>query len=128
MQHNASVKTRCGFSRRPRLNIDRSTSNDYISHMKQTSISELKAHLSAFLDIVRQGDDVMITDRGRLIARLTPMLPDDQEESRRDLLMRTGRLRSPSARLPKDFLTRTLAADPGGLSLSALLDERGEGW
>ena len=96
--------------------------------MKRASISQLRAHLSAFLDIVRHGDDVMITDRGRLIARLTPVLPDDQKESRRDLLMRTGRLRAPSARLPKDFLTRTLPADPGGLSLNALLNERGEGW
>ena len=96
--------------------------------MKQTSISGLKAHLSAFLDVVRRGDDVLITDRGRLIARLTPVLQAAQEEGRRDLLLRNGRLRAPTARLPKDFLTRSLPADPEGRSLSALLNERSEGW
>ncbi|MFI5312233.1 MAG: type II toxin-antitoxin system Phd/YefM family antitoxin, partial [Gemmatimonadales bacterium] len=33
--------------------------------MKTASISELKARLSAFLDIVREGDEVLVTDRGR---------------------------------------------------------------
>ena len=70
----------------------------------------------------------MITDRGRLIARLTPVLQDDLAESRRELLMRTGRLRAPSQPLPEDFLTRELPADPDGQSLNALLDERGGGW
>ncbi len=96
--------------------------------MKQTSISDLKAHLSAFLDIVRRGDDVLITDRGRLIARITPVLQSAREEGRRDLLLRTGRLRAPTGRLPKDLLTRSLPADPEGRSLSAVLDERSEGW
>ena len=96
--------------------------------MKQTSISELKAHLSAFLDIVRRGDDVLITDRGRPIARLTPMKPREQEESRRELLVRTGRLRAPVARLPKDFLTRDLPVDREGRSLSAIIDERNASW
>ena len=96
--------------------------------MKQASISELKAHLSAFLDIVRRGDDVLITDRGRPIARLTPMQPHEREESRRELLVRTGRLREPIKRLPKDFLTRTLAVDREGRSLRALLDERNASW
>lgn len=96
--------------------------------MKQTSISELKAHLSAYLDIVRRGDDVLITDRGRPIARITPMKPHEQEETRRELLLRTGRMRAPTAKLPKDFLTRELPADPHGRSLSAVLDERNSSW
>lgn len=95
--------------------------------MKRASVSELKAHLSAYLDVVRQGDDVLITDRGRLIARLAPVVNNAREESRRELLLRTGRLRAPTKRLPKDFLTRALPADPEGSSLQAILDERGEG-
>jgi prevent-host-death family protein len=95
--------------------------------MKRASVSELKARLSAYLDIVRHGDDVLITDRGRLIARLVPVGSDAREESRREILLRTGRLRAPTQRLPKDFLTRTLPADPDGRSMQAVLDERGEG-
>lgn len=100
---------------------------DHISHMTTVSISELKARLSAFLDIVRNGEDVMVTDRGRLIARLTPVLADDLEESRRELLLRSGQLRAPSAKLSADFLRRHRPHDTTGASLAALLDEREDG-
>lgn len=93
-----------------------------------TSISELKARLSAFLDIVRQGNEVLVTDRGRLIARLAPITGDQHEESRRDLLLRTGRLRAPTSVLPKDFWSRRRPDDPDGRSLEALLEEREAGW
>lgn len=95
--------------------------------IKTTSISELKAKLSAFLDIVRQGDEVLVTDRGRLIARLTPVRGSDFEGGRRDLLLRSGQLRAPSAPLPADFFERVPPLDPEGLSLAVLLEERGEG-
>lgn len=95
--------------------------------MKIASISELKARLSAFLDIVRQGDEVLVTDRGRLIARLTPVKGGEQEESRRELLLRTGRLRAPAGALPDDFWTRERPVDTEGRSLATLLEERGEG-
>ncbi len=96
--------------------------------IRTTSISELKARLSAFLDIVRQGNEVLVTDRGRLIARLAPVTGDQHEESRRDLLVRTGRMRAPAAPLPKDFWKRRRPADPDGRSLQALLEERDGGW
>ena len=96
--------------------------------MIRVSISELKARLSAYLDIVRQGEEVLVTDRGRLIARLAPVMGGEQEEGRRDLLVRSGRLRPPTQPLARDFFKRGLPADPTGRSLSALLDDRGEGW
>jgi prevent-host-death family protein len=95
--------------------------------VKTASISELKARLSAYLDAVRQGDEVLVTDRGRPVARLAPVRAGRHEESRRDLLIRTGRLRAPTAGLPKDFLTRRLPDDAEGRSLSALLMERDSG-
>lgn len=95
--------------------------------MTTASISELKARLSAFLDIVRQGEEVLVTDRGRLIARLIPVRGGDLEESRRELLLRSGRLRAPEAPLPNDFWDRVRPADSEGRSLAALLEERGEG-
>ncbi len=95
--------------------------------IKTASISELKAKLSAFLDVVRHGDDVLVTDRGRLIARLTPVHDSDFEGGRREALLRSGQLRAPSAPLPGDFFDRVLPLDPDGLSLAVLLEERGEG-
>jgi prevent-host-death family protein len=95
--------------------------------MKTASVSELKARLSAYLDAVRQGDEVLVTDRGRPVARLAPVKAGRQQESRRDLLLRTGQLRAPTATLPKDFLTRQRPSDPKGRSLAALLAERESG-
>lgn len=96
--------------------------------MTTTSISELKARLSAYLDIVRQGDDVLVTDRGRVIARLAPVSGDVSDDSRRDALIRSGRIRPATARLPKSFWAAPRPRDDEGRSLSALLDERAEGW
>jgi prevent-host-death family protein len=96
--------------------------------MTKTSISELKARLSAYLDIVRQGDEVLVTDRGRVIARLAPVTGDLLEESRRESLLRSGRLTPPTAALPKNFWKRPHPHDAKGQSLAALLAERGAGW
>lgn len=89
-----------------------------------TSISDLKARLSAYLDLVRQGEEVLVTDRGRLIARLAPVTGDPAAEGRRDLLLRTGQMVPPRTPLPPDFLQRRLPADTAGRSLAALLEER----
>lgn len=96
--------------------------------MTTTSISELKARLSAYLDMVRHGDEVLITDRGRVIARLAPVTGELMEDSRRDLLVRSGRLRPPTASLPKKVWATERPRDPEGRSIAVLLNERGEGW
>ena len=96
--------------------------------MTTTSISELKARLSAYLDIVRQGDEVLVTDRGRVIARLAPVGGKVSDDSRRDALIRSGRMRPATTRLPRNFWAKPRPQDAEGRSLSALLDERAEGW
>ncbi len=95
--------------------------------MTTVSISELKARLSAFIDIVRDGEEVLVTDRGRLIARLMPIRPAEQEEGRREMLLRSGRLRGPTATLAADFFLRARPTDVNGHSLAALIDERADG-
>lgn len=96
--------------------------------IRTTSVSELKAKLSAFLDIVQQGEEVLVTDRGRLIARLGPVTGAQSEEGRRELLLRTGRLRPPRNGLPPDFWDRPRPTDEEGRALAALLAERDSGW
>lgn len=96
--------------------------------MTKTSISKLKARLSAYIAIVRQGDEVLVTDRGRVVARLAPVTGGALGDSRRDLLVRSGRMRPPTAKLPKNFLKARRPKDAKGRSLAALLQERREGW
>lgn len=37
------------------------------------AVSEFRAHLSRWIDAAREGDDVVITDRGRPVARLVAL-------------------------------------------------------
>ena len=39
-------------------------------------VRELKNHLSAYIDRVRDGEEIVVTDRGRPVARLTSVDPD----------------------------------------------------
>jgi prevent-host-death family protein len=96
--------------------------------IKTASVSALKARLSAFLEIVRRGDEVLVTDRGRPIARLAPVTGAHSVDGRREELIRTGRLRAPNAKLPRDFWDRKRPADAKGKGLAALLAERESGW
>lgn len=38
-----------------------------------TGIRDLRDHLSRYLDLVRQGQEVTVTDHGRPVARLVPI-------------------------------------------------------
>ena len=40
--------------------------------MKSVGLAEAKAHLSALLDAVEAGDEVVMTRRGQAVARLVP--------------------------------------------------------
>ena len=46
--------------------------------MKSVGIRELKTHLSRYLAEVKQGKELLITERGQGIAILTPLTPEHQ--------------------------------------------------
>lgn len=53
------------------------------------SVAELKAKLSSFLARVRMGEDVVVTDRGKPVARLIPFEAQPHEQA--ELLQRLAR-------------------------------------
>ena len=89
--------------------------------MVVTSVATLKASLSEFLAGVKAGGEVIVTERGRPVARIVPYEPGGAEL---DDLVRAGQVRRPRSHLPLDFWTRPKPADPGGRLLQALLEER----
>lgn len=96
--------------------------------MKITTVSKLKASLSEYLRSVKAGEEVLVTERGRPIAKLTPaansdMLPDQLVEMEKQGLIKIG-----SGKLPKNFWDLPRPKDPKGLVLKAALREREEGW
>ena len=68
--------------------------------MGEVGIRELRDHLSAFLDRVQAGEEVVVTDRGRAVARVVPVTG----ERTIDRLVREGKV-TPAAggirRVPK---------------------------
>jgi prevent-host-death family protein len=92
--------------------------------MRVTTIAKLKASLSELLAGVRAGEEVVVTDRGRPVARIVPYEPCGSEL---DDLVRAGKVRRARRALPSGFWAEPAPADPGGRLLGVLLDERESG-
>ena len=96
--------------------------------MKTAAVAELKASLSKYLAKVKGGEEILITERGKPVAKIIPL--------RRDLsavpeylvdLERAGLIRLGKGQLPKGFWKLSRPNDPKGRALKALIEERGEG-
>ncbi len=96
--------------------------------MKTAAVSELKAKLSDYLKHVKAGEEVIVTERGKAIARVVPFTRSGPTPAEFDEMVRAGLLRPAKKKLPPDFWDRPRAQDPEGSVLRALLEEREEGW
>ena len=94
----------------------------------RVSIGRLKARLSEYLRRARAGETVVVTDRGRPVARLAGLEGDRALEGRTEELIRSGLARGPARPLEPGFLEAPRPADPEGRSLESVLEERAEGW
>ena len=95
--------------------------------MKSAAVSKLKAALSEYLARVKAGEEVIVTERGRPIAKIVPLPREATTESARLLhLARAGLIRIGSGKLPDDFWKMPRPKDPEGSVRKALLEERAE--
>jgi len=95
--------------------------------MKTAPVSELKARLSEYLNQVKAGIEVLITDRGKPVARLVPILRSKDLKESLVRMEKQGLIKLGSGKLPKDFWRMDRPDDPQGLVLKALLEEREAG-
>jgi prevent-host-death family protein len=91
------------------------------------NVTELKACLSAYLKRVKSGEDVVITERGKAIARIVPLDEPGPTPARYEEMVKAGIIRPGRRDLPDDILDHPLPVDPGGSVLEALLEERETG-
>ncbi len=56
--------------------------------MRTVNIGDLKAQLSAHIQRVREGEEVLVCDRNQPVARIIPCRLDDQPERERQLIAR----------------------------------------
>jgi prevent-host-death family protein len=92
--------------------------------MKTAGIAELKANLSRYLDSVKAGQDVVVTDHGVAVARMVALEPEQRGASRRQRLIRAGLLIPARKALSRALTTPPRGPRVGGSVLAALLEER----
>ena len=96
--------------------------------MKTATITEAKNWLSSLIDLVRSGESVVITDRGRAVATIGPVGSPPDESGRLLRLQRAGLVRVATAAPPMDLLrTPPPPLSSGASAVDALLDERRSG-
>ena len=97
--------------------------------MKRVPISKLKAKLSEYLEAVRAGEEIIVTDRGRPVARIAPVSGPEERESRLRMLVRTGQARPPDVEggIDLELIAALRPRVPGAGVVDALLEERREG-
>jgi prevent-host-death family protein len=96
--------------------------------VKTASVSKLKASLNAYLQRVKAGEEVLVTERGRPVARLS-RVPSSRKLAEHPAKMRTnGFPKLGSGALPKNFWKLRRPKDPKGSTVKAVLEEREQGW
>jgi len=82
--------------------------------MKTATITEIKNRLSAFLDRVKRGESILITDRGRPVARLDSVIGAGNTDF-------GGRI----ARLERAGLVKRARVHPRSVAVTPLVVPRG---
>ncbi|MCY4612132.1 MAG: type II toxin-antitoxin system prevent-host-death family antitoxin [Nitrospira sp.] len=93
---------------------------------KTTTVSQLKTSLSAYLRQVKTGEEVLITEYGRPIARLLPIENSVSLSEHLQDMEKKGLLKRGEKPLSADFWNLPRPADPQGAVRSAVLSERKE--
>ncbi len=92
--------------------------------MTRVGVRELRQHASRYLALVKAGESVEITERGELVALLTPPLAPQRERER---FLAAGRLLSPASPSAAPRVPHPVPIAPGEPTNQALLDAgRGE--
>ena len=97
------------------------------SDRRSVPVTALKASLSRYLRRVKAGEEVIVTERDRPVAKIVPIGGAAPEAAHLRALEREGRIRLGTGRLPREFWRLPRPRDAKGLLRRALQDERDEG-
>ena len=95
--------------------------------MKTATVSKLKMALSAYLRWVKTGEEILITEHGRPIARLLPIANPVSLSAHLQDMEQKGLLKRGEKALPADFWNLPRPTDRQGAVRSAVVSEREEG-
>ena len=81
--------------------------------MRTVNISTLKAKLSAHLQAVRNGEEVLVCDRNRPVARIIPVHLEDYSEHEQRLIARGAMIPPKRRRNSSDYPKPVAKVSPG---------------
>ncbi len=95
--------------------------------MKSASVSELKSRLSSYLAEVQRGEQIIVRDRNRPIARIVPLTSPGNDEAEEAALVAAGVLTLPaSEKLPTSFWAGKTSGVSERRAVRAVRSERDE--
>lgn len=94
--------------------------------MQTVNIADLKNNLSAWLEQVRNGEELIVKDRNRPIARLMPLSPINDLDSEEESLVAAGLMRLPLEEKSNDFLNYPAPEVPPDAIRAGIRAERDE--
>lgn len=94
--------------------------------MRTVNIADLKNNLSAHLERVRAGEELLVKDRNRPIARLVPLDSGEDLDSEEMELAAAGLIRLPTKSLPDSFWKMPAPHVSFEDAVSAVTSERDE--
>lgn len=92
--------------------------------MRTTAISELKARLSEHLAWVKRGEEVLVTERGKPVARIVPVGPETTDNERLRAWAARGVLRPGKRQSASLVRGLPVCSLPEGVLQQALDEER----
>ncbi len=96
--------------------------------MRTVSVSKFKASLSEYLRYVQKGDEVLVTDHGRPVARLTAIKVDESLPAHLREMIARGEARMGTGKLPAAFWDLPKPKVPLADILRVMEEEREESW
>ncbi|MBK7597744.1 MAG: type II toxin-antitoxin system prevent-host-death family antitoxin [Acidobacteria bacterium] len=95
--------------------------------MKTANVSELKSRLSSYLADVQRGEEIIVRDRNRPIARIVPLTRQGGDEIEEMALVAAGVITLPeSEKLPPSFWKWKGTSVSEKRAAKAVRDERDE--
>ena len=98
----------------------------YTRSMRTVKIGELRNQLSAYLQYVRNGEEIVIRDRDKPIARILPFRQEEHDWKEKEArLVAEGILKMPVEEIDWDeFFSRPSANVPHDVAVQAVIDGR----
>lgn len=72
--------------------------------MKAAAVSKLKATMSEYIAFVKAGEEVLVTERGKPVARIVPVAGVSKDDAKRMELARRGILRPGKGRVGQNVI------------------------